>query len=59
MLERQVKEIVRKADRSLFGQMLIIAQSRELHMKDMLSHPLGPLLWALANGIGSLQKQIS
>ena len=36
--------------------MLIIAQSRLLHMKDVLSHPLGPILWALANGDGSLWK---
>ena len=36
--------------------MLIIAQSRQLHMKDVLSHPLRPLLLALANGDGSLWK---
>ena len=36
--------------------MLIIAQSRQLHMKDVPSHPLGPLLWALANCYGSLWK---
>ena len=56
-IQRQAKEIVRKADRSLFGQMLIIAQSRQLHMKDVLSHPLGPLLWALAKGDGKHIKQ--
>ena len=33
--------------------MFIIAQSRQLHMKGVLSHPLGPLLWALANGDGT------
>ena len=27
-------------------------------MKDVLSHPLGPLLWALANDDGSLGKEI-
>ena len=55
-IQRQAKEIVRKADRSLFGQTLIIAQSRQLHMKNVLSHPLGPLLWAFANINGSLWK---
>ena len=30
--------------------------SRQLQMKDVLSHPLGPLLWGLANGDGSLWK---
>ena len=57
-IQRQAKEIVRKADRSLFGQMLIIAQSRQLHMKDVLSHPLGWLLWALANGDNHYGKQL-
>ena len=55
-IQRQAKEIVRKADRSLFGQTLIIAQSRQLHMKDVPSHHLGPLLWAFANIDGSLWK---
>ena len=55
-IQRQAKEIVRKADRSLLGQMLIIAQSRQLHMKDVLSHTLGPLLWALDNGDVSLRR---
>ena len=39
-------------------QMLIIAQSRQFHMKDVLSHPLGPLLWALAMAMGNFGKQI-
>ena len=55
-IPRQAKEIVGMADRSLVGQLLIIAQSRQLHMKDVLSYPLGPLLWELANGNGSLWK---
>jgi len=45
-----------KADRRLFGQMVIIAESRKLQMRDVLAHPLGPLPWALANGDGSLHK---
>jgi len=49
------KEIVLKADRNLFGHMIVVAQSRELDMKQVLRHPLGPLLWALANGDGSLR----
>ena len=53
-IQTQAKEIVRKAYRSLFGQMLIIARSRRLNMKEVLSHSLGPLLWALANIDGSL-----
>jgi hypothetical protein len=52
----QVKQAVRKADRNLFGHMILVAESRQLHMSDVLAHPLGPLPWALANGDGSLHK---
>ena len=45
-----------KADRNLFGHIILVAQSRELHMRNMLSHPLGPVPWALANVDGSLRK---
>ena len=50
------REIVLKADRTLFGHMIVVAQSREIDMKPILSHPLGPIPWALANGDGSLRK---
>ena len=50
------REIVLKADRNLFGHMIFVAQSREIDMKQVLSHPLGPIPWALANGDGSLRK---
>lgn len=50
------KEVALIADRNLFGHMVLVAQSRELHMSDVLAHPLGPLPWALANGDGSLRK---
>lgn len=50
------KEVVLKADRRLFGQMIIIAESKELHTTDVLAHPLGPLPWALASGDKSLCK---
>ena len=32
--------------------MIIVAQSRELHLSDVLAHTLGPLPWALANEDG-------
>ena len=53
----KTKEIVMKADRRLFGNMVLIAQSRKLEMRDVLSHPLGPLPWALSNGDGTRRKQ--
>ncbi len=52
----QGKQVVLKADRNLFGHMVIIAQSRDLPIKEVLMHPLGPLPWSLANGDGLLRK---
>ena len=46
----------RAESRYLFGHMVVVAQSREIDMKQVLSHPLGPIPWALANGDGSLRK---
>ena len=45
-----------KADRRLFGNMVLIAHSRKLEMRDVLSHPLGPLPWALSNGDDTMKK---
>lgn len=36
--------------------MIIMAESRDLSMKEVLSHPLGPLPWALATPDGLLRK---
>ena len=53
---KTAKEIMLKADRALFGQIVIIAENRQLHMKDVLCHPMGPLPWALSSVDGSLRK---
>ena len=50
------KKIVLKADRNLFGHIIVVAQTRKLEMKNVLSYPLGPIPWALANADGSLRK---
>ena len=36
--------------------MIVIAETRKLSMSSVLSHPLGPLPWALASADGSLRK---
>ena len=41
--------MVLKADRDPFGQIIVVAQSRQLQIRVVLAHPLGPLPWALAN----------
>eukprot|EP00745_Piridium_sociabile_P027749 TRINITY_DN44663_c0_g1_i3.p1 TRINITY_DN44663_c0_g1~~TRINITY_DN44663_c0_g1_i3.p1 ORF type:complete len:1606 (-),score=395.32 TRINITY_DN44663_c0_g1_i3:590-5317(-) len=52
---KKVQDVV-KADRKLFGQMILVAERRNLHMRDVLKHPLGPLPWSLANIDSSLRK---
>ena len=50
------KEIMLKADKNLFGMMTVISQSRNLDMKEVLSHPRGPITWSLATTHGTLRK---
>ena len=52
----QNQEVILKANRRLFAQMIVIAESRNLHMREVLSHPLGPLPWPLATPDGSMRK---
>ena len=52
----QGQQSILKADRILFADMIVIAQSREIPIKEVLAHPLGPLPWSLANSDGSLRK---
>lgn len=47
--QAQNKKVVLKADRDLFGHMVIASQSRDLHVKDVLAHPLGLLSWAASS----------
>ena len=48
--------VILQADRNLFAHMVLVAESRHLRMSDVLSHPLGPLSWVLANGDGTMKK---
>ena len=38
-------DAILKADRSLFGSMIVVAQSWQLIMRAVFVHPLGPILW--------------
>ncbi len=56
-LKAKGQDVVLQTDRRLFGQMILIAQSRkDLDMKDVLCHPLGLLPWSLATPEGKLRK---
>ena len=50
------RAIILKVDRALFGRIIVMAQGRSLQMEDILSHPLGPLPWALSTPEGLLRK---
>jgi hypothetical protein len=52
----QGRSIILKADRALFGKIIVIAQTRNLRMQDILCHSLGPLPWPLATPEGLLRK---
>ena len=50
------RAVILKADRSLFGRIIVIAQGRSLCMETIFSHPLGLLPWALSTPEGLLRK---
>ena len=50
------KEDMIKADRTLFGRMVIIGQSRIIDLKAVFSYPLGLFPWSLADGFGMMRK---
>ena len=50
------RAIILKADRSLFGRIIVMAQGRNPKMMDILSHSLGHLPWALSTPEGLLRK---
>jgi hypothetical protein len=50
------KNTILKADRHLFARLLVIAQSRQLNMRDVLRHELGSIPWSIATTDGCLVK---
>ena len=50
------RAVILKADRTLFTRMIILGQSQKIDVRDLLSHSLGPLPWALATPAGLPRK---
>ena len=50
------REILIKADRSLFARLIVMAQNRSFNMIDVLSYSLGSLPWSIALADRSLVK---
>ena len=51
-VEAKGRAVILKADRSLFGRMIIMGQSRKIEVRELLRHSLGPLPWSLATPEG-------
>lgn len=50
------RAVILKANRSLFGCIIVMAQRRSIRMEDILCQPLGPLPWTLPTSEGLLRK---
>lgn len=50
------REVSIRADRDLFGRLMVIRERRGIQTKDLLQYSLGPIAWSLANTNGSIYK---
>ena len=56
LVKNKGKETVLRANCTLFGLMILVAQNRKLQMNKVLKHPLGPLPYLLATSDGLHRK---
>ena len=57
-LSVKCKGVIIRADRSLFGRLLIIPEKRGISMNEVLQYSLGPIAWSLATPDGSIFKSV-
>ena len=50
------REVMLKADRDLFARLLVVAQTRDMDLREVFRYSLGPIPWSLASADGSLCK---
>ena len=50
------RTIIVKNDKNIFRKMILICQTRNLQMSDVLSHPFGPIAYELATPDSSIRK---
>ena len=50
------RTMILKADRSLFGRIIILGQNRKIEVRELRQYSLGPLPWALATPEGFPRK---
>ena len=49
-------EFILVTDNKIFGHLILVASSKNLHIREVLKHPLGSLPWSLANADGTVKK---
>ena len=55
--KKKVKQsIVLHADQGLYARLLVVAQARQLNMRDVFQYELGTVPWSIATVEGDLQK---
>ena len=55
-ISKEGRAVILRTDRSLFARLLVIGQSRQMDLRQLLVHKLGPLPWSLALFDGALVK---
>jgi len=50
------RTMILKADRSLFGRIIILGQNRKIEIRELLQYSLGPMPWSLATPEGLPRK---
>ena len=55
-VSKEGRAVILRADRNLFARLLVIGQSRQMDLRQLLVHALGPLPWSLALFDGTLVK---
>ena len=56
MVLKEGRAVILRTDRNLFARLLVIGQSRQMDLRQLLVHELGPLPWSLALFDGALVK---
>jgi len=52
----QQKSVQVRAERNLFGRLLLLCQSNDISLEKLFTYQLGPIPWSMATGDGSLVK---
>ena len=55
-VSKEGRAVILRTDRNLFARLLVIGQSRQMDLRQLLVHELGPLPWSLALFDGALVK---